>query len=531
MFQSATSVKIVLVALLIVQTSEHATNGQTPQPKRSDMWVEDIAAKEPKKRLAAAASLRQQRKLAIEQLLKVVDSTPDKPLKKGDPRLDAISLLGEYRATDEDVLEYLIANVDLAPPKIKKPAMRQYPCVKALIKIGKPASKRAAIRLMQLSTDKSNQLKEDLLKYVIHKVEEEELGELIIQNVAEEGGGNPERTAAVKQQASERRVLEVKKGKGTPILLYDITGSERLLNDLTTEFVKAKAAVQLKIHHVNTRDQAIEKFFKGGSELLLLDRPMTVATVTGKDASAQFPLPTPQPLRSAVLGRMAVGVIVHPKNMLDALPLNELQSIFCGEIKHWPAADRVAGTVRVYGLLYTNPISQLLQEKLPGKLMTLKHTAEADSARVILEVAKDPFAIGFVDLSQLSPDEKSVKLVGVYLPGQPKKAEASTKDTPAEGGSRKTKESVVSKPPSTAQRLSSLAAYQLPEDYPLVRTYTLYVSPKASETAKDFARFVASDRCAETLLKHNLLPPLHVGSDRGAATPTKPRKPYLGSRR
>jgi hypothetical protein len=74
----------------------------------------------------------------------------------------------------------------------------------------------------------------------------------------------------------------------------------------------------------------------------------------------------------------------------------------------------------------------------------------------------------------------------------------------------------------------------LPEDYPLMRTFTLYVSPNASETAKDFAQFVASDRCAETLLKHNLLPPLHI--DREKAAPEKPpEKPQkstnLGNRR
>jgi len=64
----------------------------------------------------------------------------------------------------------------------------------------------------------------------------------------------------------------------------------------------------------------------------------------------------------------------------------------------------------------------------------------------------------------------------------------------------------------------------LPEDYPLTRTFTLYVSPKASEMAKDFAQFVGSDRCAETLLKHNLLPPLYT-VDRDTATPEKPKKP------
>ena len=44
------------------------------------------------------------------------------------------------------------------------------------------------------------------------------------------------------------------------------------------------------------------------------------------------------------------------------------------------------------------------------------------------------------------------------------------------------------------------------EDYPLVRTLTFYVSPYASETTSEFVSFVVSDRGANTLVKHSLLP-------------------------
>jgi outer membrane biosynthesis protein TonB len=41
----------------------------------------------------------------------------------------------------------------------------------------------------------------------------------------------------------------------------------------------------------------------------------------------------------------------------------------------------------------------------------------------------------------------------------------------------------------------------------LARTLTLYVSPNASQTAKDFAEFLTPEHCAGVLAKHRLLPP------------------------
>ena len=124
--------------------------------------------------------------------------------------------------------------------------------------------------------------------------------------------------------------------------------------------------------------------------------------------------------------------------------------------------------MHVYGLQHNDPISSLLNEKL-GEL---KYKAEPDTAKVVLAVAKDPNAIGFVDLSQFSPDERSVKLVDVYE-GQGAGREGRGQDKSLSADS---------------QALISI---------PLARTFTLYVSPNASQIAKEFADFAASPHCAE----------------------------------
>ena len=332
------------------------------------------------------------------------------------------------------------------------------------------------------------------------------------------------------QARAEQRLAEVKAGKGKEIVVCDLTGKKRLLKDLALEFVKAKAAVQLRLQEGDAWDNVTGKGFKGGSELLLTDRPLPTVrggrpelVASATDTGSKLP-------QSVELGRMAVGIIVHPKNMLNSLPLNELRGILCGEIRQWPGANGSADTMHVYGPHADDAVVQLLKEKIGD--MSLKYHVLPDNQKVILEIARDSAAIGFVDLSQLSPDEKSVKLVDVYLPGQPNQAKTSAKD--ANRAKQGAEGEGQSSPQSFAHRLTSLAACGLPEDYPLVRTFTFYASPRASEAAKDFAQFVASDHCATTLIQHNLLPPLYAAPDRGTTAPEKPPKtckPYLGSRR
>ena len=58
---------------------------------------------------------------------------------------------------------------------------------------------------------------------------------------------------------------------------------------------------------------------------------------------------------------------------------------------------------------------------------------------------------------------------------------------------------------------------------PLTRTLLLYASPRASQTAKDFATFVGSADCAELLAQHGLVSP----SRRAELAKRKPELPDL----
>ncbi len=264
------------------------------------------------------------------------------------------------------------------------------------------------------------------------------------------------------KERGKQRLADVKTGKGVELAVCDKTGSEEVMQDLATEFVKAKAAVQLKFQKERT-----------SADLLLTDGDNGQAAAN---------------LKSVELGRMAVGVVVHPENPLDSLPIDEARDIFTGKIKKWPAVRGAAPVMHVFGLKQSDSIAQLLKEKLAltpgpspnearGVEKPLHYVNQPSSEKVILAVARDPAAIGFVDLSQLPENEKSVKRVKVTV-GQ--------KD-----------------PRSTNIWY---------DDNPLARVLTLYVSSKASQTAKDFAEFLTLEHCKEIISKHNLLPPLHVSS-------------------
>lgn len=291
------------------------------------------------------------------------------------------------------------------------------------------------------------------------------------------------------EKLAKKRLADAKAGKGEGIVICDLIGKEKMLKDLATEFVKAKATVQLKFvgdegrgtKNGKSTNEALEKLDKGAIELLLTDGGNRQQLANDKAAKQNSPTPY-----AIELGRLAVGVIVHPDNPLRLLPTSEVRDIFCGKIKQWPASRGVAATMHVYGLQPRDPASQLFKERLvepsypssPAARLTLKYSARADNAAVILTVAHDPAAIGFVNLSQLPENEKSVKLVPV-----------------GEGPE-------VSGQGSAAANQKSLASN------PFEQIFTLFVSPKAGQAAKDFAAYLTPEHCRELIAQNNLLPPL-----------------------
>jgi len=101
-----------------------------------------------------------------------------------------------------------------------------------------------------------------------------------------------------------------------------------------------------------------------------------------------------------------------------------------------------------------------------------KLTVRKDTAEILSAVSLDPQAIGFVDLAAI-PAGQNVKILPI---GQGIRPSA----------------------PTPANIKSGM--------YPLTQRMLLYVHPQASDTAKDFAKFLTSGDCDDTFRKHDLIP-------------------------
>ena len=315
-----------------------------------------------------------------------------------------------------------------------------------------------------------------------------------------------------------RRLADFKAGKGTPITAYSIVGRKQLLQDLALKFVKAKATVQMNVEKKGNWDEAFAKYSQGEIDFFLTNETATEEEMSPNDTKEETPKAAAkdskvddakdkakEPKHQRVeLGQMAVGIVVHPENLLESLPMRELRGILSGEIKKWPGMKDSVAKMHLVGLDLHDPITALLKERLaesapdpndPTKTRytptpLAKYAVEPNTEKVLLAVASNPSAIGFVDLSQVSPKEKSVKIIPVFVKNDPARKPG--------------------KEPKPTEKADS----------PLVRTLFLHVSPKASQTAKDFAEYVASGDCRETLLQHGLIPP-------SSKVETVQRKPEL----
>jgi len=374
-----------------------------------------------------------------------------------------------------------------------------------------------------------------------------------------------------------QRLAEMKAGKGIRLSAIGVGLGESAVSDLATEYVRAKAVIQLSYVPVYEDLPAIGDFVSGGAgmrELLFLaDKPSARAmdvhgekwNALGRDKDGK---PDGTGPAEHVLAGRAVAVIVNPANKLASLTLGQVRAIFGGKVKDWgvigstgltagggtglaamgathsttsagsgqagsgqagltaggstlsagsgkagPAASGGAGAavppqagpakgirINVFGLLVKNPATGVFEKECLSRYKWGRVLARKDTAAAVAAVSMDPQAIAFVDLMAI-PGLSSAALTGSFVAaGQNVKVLAIQAGA---GG----------KPIlPTPQNIKSAT-------YPLSQRLYVYVYPKASATARDFVKFIATCGASEatpyadtvqavmkTYNKHNLIP-------------------------
>jgi len=317
---------------------------------------------------------------------------------------------------------------------------------------------------------------------------------------------------------ASKRLKEMKAGKGTRLSAIGNEAGRTAVPDLALEYVRAKDVVQLSYAAVGSDVSSVGAFITGAQgrrELLLLaDKPSGRALeLHGEKWNALGPDGT-GPAEYVLAGR-AVAIIVNPTNKLESLTVGQIQAIFAGEVDDWaviggtelsapggPSGKSKDIPIHAFGLRPRRPATEIFEgECLPRRKWRGVKTKK-DTAAAVAAVSMDPRAIAFVDLTAI-PGIGPASLAGNFAA-----AGQNVKVLAIQMGIGERAKIIQPTPENIRNAM-----------YPLSQRYFLYVHPKASETAKDFAKFIATcggseatpyadtvKAVMETYQKHGLIP-------------------------
>ncbi|HAR35662.1 MAG TPA: phosphate-binding protein [Acidobacteria bacterium] len=162
-----------------------------------------------------------------------------------------------------------------------------------------------------------------------------------------------------------------------------------------------------------------------------------------------------------------LAIIVHPDNPLDNLTIDQVKSIFVGEITTWETLNGQKKPITVVVREEGSGTRGAFQELVMGKSRITKKAIVQDSNGTVREiVSRDPQAIGFISLGLVNDRVKALALNGV---------------APCE-------EAILKK------------------EYKLVRPFLFLTKEAPTGLAKEFIDFVLSPEIQELVHKEGLIP-------------------------
>ncbi len=125
--------------------------------------------------------------------------------------------------------------------------------------------------------------------------------------------------------------------------------------------------------------------------------------------------PDEKDLTEIVIARDGLAIIVHPGLPLRGLTLQEVKSIFAGEIRNWKGLTGQDKEIDVVTREEGSGTRGAFQELVMGKNTRITRSAIVeDSNGTVREiVASDPFSIGYISLGLVSDRVKALDLDGI----------------------------------------------------------------------------------------------------------------------
>lgn len=120
--------------------------------------------------------------------------------------------------------------------------------------------------------------------------------------------------------------------------------------------------------------------------------------------------------RNYLIGKDAVGIVVHPSNPIDSLTIEQVEAIFTGAIDNWSSVGGEDGLIQVVTRTPDSTTLKGLNETvLRGTRVTGNAIIAGSPREMTGTVADNPHCIGFLALADLQGSVKAVKVNNVAM--------------------------------------------------------------------------------------------------------------------
>jgi len=160
------------------------------------------------------------------------------------------------------------------------------------------------------------------------------------------------------------------------------------------------------------RHPELHIYVQGGGSTAGIEAVRTRAAHIGM--SSRSLAPREKDLYAVTIAKDAVAIIVHPKNPVQDLTLEQVRTIFSGQIKNWKELGRHLHPIVLVTREEGSGTREAFQKLVMGKEEIALESLVQDSNGAVRQViANDPSAIGYISLGLVNDQVKAVKISGV----------------------------------------------------------------------------------------------------------------------
>jgi ABC-type phosphate transport system substrate-binding protein len=273
---------------------------------------------------------------------------------------------------------------------------------------------------------------------------------------------------------------------GGQVRIVGPLAAKEMVEALAAEYGKAGMPITLDYQRIDIPSVAAGALL-AGRELML-----SVGKLTEKDVSYSAARWKALAAAEHVIGARAVAIVVHERSPIDSLSMDQLRTIFSGSAREWSSFGGTRAAIRCYGLAFGDPLTAVFHGRVLSAARCGMIVRKGSSAEALSALAGDPHGIAFADAGAAAVSGETVKVIAIGSAGAGQ-LEAPRNGKPASGAAAA----------PNAQTIKD-------GTYPLAETLVLYVSPKGSEAAQDFSRFILAGGGDATIRKHGYMPTLRA---------------------